>query len=100
MLLLARIIAGEAAGCPFEAKIAVAHVYENRMEAGIEGGWFGDAEPTTDDWLAVQWYTSFPDPTDGALYMIAETDRLKMPWLKTLKTRWQCSDGRYIEAWN
>ena len=60
-LLLARIIAGEAVGCPFEAKVAVAHVYENRIEAkGIEGGWFGDADPTLTDQLAAHWYASFP----------------------------------------
>ena len=43
VLVLARLIAGEAGVCDIDAKLAVAHVNANRIEAGIVGGWYGDA---------------------------------------------------------
>jgi hypothetical protein len=53
LVSLAWIIAGETPGCPLPAKIAAAQVYANRVEAGIEGGWFGWARPGPLDRLAV-----------------------------------------------
>ncbi len=98
VLILASVIAGEAPGCPFEAKLAVAHVYHNRIEQGIEGGWFGKALPTPDDLDAARYYWMHPDPTDGALYLIGPGDREKMPWLRERVRRFECA-GTWLEAW-
>lgn len=96
---LARVIAGETTGCAFEAKVAAAWVYENRLAAGIDGGWFGDAEPGVDDWLAAAWWSAFPDPTGGALYFIGPGDGVKMPWLRQRTGRWECAGADFVEAW-
>jgi hypothetical protein len=97
-LALARIMAGETPGCPVEAKVAIGHVYHNRITAGVDGGWFGDAEPTAlDTQVALTWH-AWPDPTDGALYAIGPGDAAKMPWLKTRTGRWDCG-GTWIETW-
>lgn len=95
---LARVIAGETPGCGFDAKVAAAWVYENRLEAGIDGGWFGDAEPTLDDWLAAIWWAAFDDPTGGALFFIGPGDGARMPWLVERTGRWVCP-GTWVEAW-
>jgi len=96
---LARVLAGETPGCPVEAKIAAAHVAANRIEAGIEGGWFGDADPEQVDIAVSVYWNRFPDPTDGALYFIGPGDAVKMPWLQERTTkRYQC-DGTWVEAW-
>lgn len=94
----ARIIAGETPGCPFESKVAVAWVIHNRLESGIEGGWFGDADPKPDDYLAALWWHTFPDPTHGALYYIGPGDREKMPWLRFRTGRWKCP-RTWNESW-
>jgi hypothetical protein len=98
LALLARIVAGETPSCPFDAKVAAVQVYENRQAAGIDGGWFGDAEPTLDDWLAVRWAGELPDLVDGALYFIGPGDGARMPWLKERTGRWECK-GTWVEAW-
>ncbi|MBK8211581.1 MAG: hypothetical protein IPK78_18150 [Rhodospirillales bacterium] len=95
---LARVMAGETPGCPFEAKVALAHVWENRLEAGIDGGWFGDAEPGYDDWLAVLWWRWWPDVTNGALYFVGPGDAARMPWLRVRTGRWECP-GTWVESW-
>ena len=95
---LARVIAGETPGCPWDAKVAAAHVHANRLEAGIEGGWFGDAEPGMDDWLAATWWRYVEDPTGGALFFIGPGDRERMPWLRMRVGRWLCA-GTWVEAW-
>ena len=97
-LALARIIAGEAPGCPVEAKVATAWVYHNRIEQGIQGGWFGDGEPTVTDTQIARFWWMWPDPTDGALYMIHPSDRAKMPWLVERTAQWTCT-GTALEAW-
>lgn len=97
-LALARIVAGETPGCSFEAKTAAVQVYLNREAAGIEGGWFGDADPGADDWLAVQWADEMPDLVDGALFFIGPGDRERMPWLRVRTGRWQCA-GTWVESW-
>ena len=95
---LARIIAGETPGCGLQAKFAVAHVYHNRLDAGIEGGWFGDADPDQAD-VAAAWLVRWtPDPTSGALYLIGPGDRARRPWLRERTGRWQC-DGTWVESW-
>lgn len=102
-MVLARVIAGEAVGCPMEAKLAVAHTWQNRIEAGIEGGWFGDRMPTDMDIFIAENYRVWPDPTDGAMYMISPADRAKMPWLSDAKAimtgEWVCRDGRKLQSW-
>ena len=98
-LALARIIAGEAPGCPVEAKVATAWVFHNRIEAGIVGGWFGDGEPTITDSQIARFWWMWPDPTDGALYMIHPSDRQRMPWLRGEPVKaWTCK-GTALEAW-
>lgn len=81
-LALARILAGETPGCPAAAKVSVANVAMNRIDAGISGGWFGDANPATIDvmiaWLAVN--DRLPRLTSG-LYAIGPGDLERMPWL-------------------
>jgi len=97
-LELARVIAGETPGCPVEAKLAVAHVAANRIEVGIKGGWFGDADPQPIDTAVARLWDRFPDPTDGALYLIGPGDAVKMPWLRERTGRWDCS-GTWMESW-
>lgn len=97
-LALARIVAGETPGCPFVAKVAAVQVFENRQVAGIEGGWYGDADPLAEDWLAVRWAPLMPDLVAGALYFIGPGDRERMPWLRQRTGRWQCA-GTWVESW-
>lgn len=97
-LALARIVAGETPTCGFEAKVAAVQVYRNRQTAGIEGGWFGDADPGPDDWLAVRWASQMPDLVDGALFFIGPGDRRRMPWLRERTGRWECA-GTWVESW-
>lgn len=98
MMLLARIVAGETVGCSFDAKAAAVQVALNREEAGMEGGWFGDAAPGLDDWLAVRWAGQGRDLVDGALYFIGPGDAGRMPWLRERTGRWVC-DGTWVESW-
>lgn len=97
-LALARIVAGETPGCPIEAKIAAVQVAENRIAAGIDGGWFGDAEPALEDWLAVEWAAAAPDLVYGALYFIGPGDAERMPWLRERTGRWKCA-ATWVESW-
>lgn len=99
-LELARVIAGETPGCPVEAKLAVAHVAANRLEQGVVenllDGWFGDAEPTATDLAVALWWNSFPDPSDGAIWMIGPGDNL--PWKTERTGRWECP-ATSVETW-
>ena len=91
-------IAGETPGCPLPAKLAVAHVAAHRIEAGIEGGWFGDAPPTAADLAVALVWRGTPDPTAGALYLIGPGDAEKMPWLEQRTGRWACP-ATWVESW-
>ena len=92
-LALAAVIAGEAPGCPLEAKLAVAHVYQRNDV------WYGSAEPTALDlFVALRWQ-DYADPTGGAAYLIHPTDRVRMPWLVERTAAWTCN-GTALEAWN
>lgn len=95
---LAWIVAGETPGCPFAAKVALVPVYGNRLEAGIDGGWFGYAEPGEADVLAERTARWLPDLVDGALYFIGPGDAERMPWLRERTGRWVC-DGTWVESW-
>lgn len=102
-LELARVIAGETpADCPVEAKLAVAHVAHNRIEMGMVGelteGWFGDAQPKPIDLAIAMFWNNYPDPTDGAVWMIGPGDNL--PWLirDNLTGRWECA-GTWVETY-
>ncbi|MBK8211565.1 MAG: hypothetical protein IPK78_18065 [Rhodospirillales bacterium] len=97
-LALAVIVAGETPGCPFVAKAAAVQVASNRVEAGIDGGWYGAGEPGLDDWLAVMVASDVPDLVDGALYFIGPGDATRMPWLQERTGRWVC-DGTWVESW-
>ena len=102
VLALARVIAGETPGCQTEAKLAAAHVWNNRNIANIQGGWFGDATPTAADWYAALNFRKHDDPTNGALWFIHPTDRKRMPWLQGPNAErtgaWQCN-GTAVESW-
>lgn len=97
-LELARVLAGETPGCEAQAKFAAAHVFANRMEAGIAGGWFGDADPTATDLTVALVWREVPDPTDGALFFIGPGDGARMPWLQRRTGRWVCP-GTWVESW-
>lgn len=101
IFILARIIAGEAGSCEWAAKVAIAHVWANRIEAGIEGGWYGDATPTTDDWLAARWHASLPDVTGGALFAFGPGDAEKVWFMGKLERTgyWQCAGGDFIATY-
>ena len=91
-LALAAIIAGEAPGCSAEAKLAVANVHSRNAV------WYGDAQPTALDlYVALNWQ-QYPDPTDGAVFLIHPTDRERMPWLVEQTAAWTCG-GTALEAW-
>lgn len=100
-LALARILAGETPGCTVATKIAVANVAMNRTEAGIRGGWFGDADPTAADvavaWLAVR--GQLPRLTD-AIYAIGPGDKARMAWLagEQAELRFVCK-GTFVEVY-
>lgn len=97
-LELARVMAGEAPGCPV-GQVAVAQVWENRTAAGIEGGWYGDADPTaTDLAVALTWQT-WPDMVGGALWLIGPGDHGKMRWLKARTAHFDCPGSDFVEAW-
>lgn len=103
---LARIIAGETPTCGLAAKLAVAHVYENRLEAGIAGGWSGDADPTGLDTATTLLFRSLPDPTGDALYAIGYGDRERIEalgygaWLDklTVTGRFECGGPYFVET--
>lgn len=103
---LARIIAGETPTCGLAAKLAVAHVYQNRLEAGIAGGWSGDADPTDLDMATALLFRSLPDPTGGARYAIGHGDRERIralgygAWLDelTVTGRFECGGPYFVET--
>ena len=95
---MARVVAGETPGCSFEAKVAAVQVAMNRAEAGIDGGWFGDAEPGPLDVMAVLWAPVLPDVVAEALYFIGPGDAGRMPWLRMRTGRWVCA-GTWVESW-
>lgn len=104
MLELARIIAGEAPGCPIDAKIAVAKVVYNRRNQGVveqwSDGWFGNRDPQQIDFAVAVLHSAFPDPSRGAVYLIGPGDKEKMPWLHNSHptARWKCN-GTVLEAY-
>jgi len=95
---MARIVAGETPGCSFHAKVAAVQVAANRAEAGITGGWFGDAEPGPLDLMAVTWAHRLPDVVGDALYFIGPGDAARMWWLQERTGRWVCP-GTWVESW-
>ena len=92
-LALAAIIAGEAPGCPFEAKLAVAHVAQRNTV------WYASEPPTTSDLLAALTFAQYPDPTHGALFLIGPGDAAKMRGLGERTARFECN-GTWLEAWS
>ena len=92
-LALARIIAGEAPGCPIDAKLAVANVHSRNAV------WFGDAAPTALDLYVAMHWREYDDPTGGAVYLIHPDDRSRMPWLVERTAQWTCN-GTALEAWH
>ncbi len=97
-LELARVLSGETPGCPIDAKIAVAQVWQARQDAGIVGGWFGYDDPTTTDMAVALTWQAWPDLVGDALYAVGPGDADKMPWLKHPTGHWEC-DGTTITTW-
>lgn len=103
---LARTIAGETPTCGMAAKLAVAHVYHNRLEAGIAGGWAGDSDPTAADLAIALVWDKVPDPTGGALYAIGYGDRERIEavgygdWLARLQVtaHFGCGGPYFVET--
>ena len=92
-IALAAVIAGEAPGCPLDAKLAVANVHSRNAV------WYGDAQPTALDlYVALNWQ-DYADPTGGAAFLIHPTDRSRMPWLVEQTAAWTCN-GTALEAWH
>ena len=98
-LELARILAGETPGCPVDAKIAVAQVWQARQDAGIEGGWFGYDDPTTTDLAVALTWQAWPDLIHGALYAVGPGDAERMDWLDKPTGEWVCN-GTTVTTWN
>ena len=99
ILALARIIAGETTGCPVDAKFAVAHVYNNRLEQGVIGGWAGDADPTAADLAVALVWRQWPDPSRGALFAIGPGDFAKVKHFVGPATGlWHCGPGDFVET--
>lgn len=104
-LELARVMAGEAPGCPV-GQVAVAQVWENRTAAGIEGGWYGDADPTAADLAVALTWQAWPDMVGGALYAIGRGDRERIAalgygdWLDSLTVtgRFWCGGPYFVET--
>ena len=97
-LELARILAGETPGCPVDAKVATAQVWQARQDAGIMGGWFGYDDPTTTDLAVALTWQAWPDLVGDALYAVGPGDAERMPWLKHPTGHWEC-DGTTITTW-
>lgn len=76
--LLARLVAGEAGTCGLDGKLAVANVALNRAAAGIDGGWYGDAEPTAVDLAVATYAKQLNDITHGAIFLFSDDD-LRLP---------------------
>lgn len=92
-LELARVIAGETPGCPVEAKLAVGHVHSRN------GTWYGNASPTAVDVIVALTWQNWPDPTDGALYLLGPGDAAKLAEdLGTRSAHWICP-GTFVEAY-
>lgn len=93
----ARIVAGEARGCPFEAKVAAVQVMDNREKEGLDGGWFASYNPTPEDFLAVLVAKQVPDLVDGAIYFIGPGDLAKFTWSTERTNFWACN-GTWVES--
>lgn len=101
---LACLIAGEAGGCDTRSMIAVAHVAANREAAGIHGGWYGYAAPTPlQERIAREW-TTFTDPTHGAIALWSTQDK-ESPAVQALAasmietyTSAACANGQRLHA--
>lgn len=96
---LAEIIAGEVPTCPLPAKVAIAQVYHNRLDSGIQGGWFGRGSPTPTDLAVALYWRYWPDLVDGALYAVNRDDVSRMPWLRELVVAWDCPGGISLLVW-
>ena len=92
--LLAHVIAGETGTiCGLEAKLAVAHVAQRNDV------WYGDAEPGALDLAAALWWSRWPDPTDGALFLLGPGDAERLAAHLGERTgRWVCP-GTFVESW-
>jgi len=95
--LLARVVHGEAAGEPFEGKVAVAAVVLNRVDsplfpdtiAGViyepwqfscVGNWLFNSTPSADSYNAARAALNGWDPTNGALFYF-NYHMVTNPWL-------------------
>lgn len=106
LVLLASLMAGEAPDCGPAGKIAVYHVWHNRIASGIidqEAGWYGWREPAAQDLALVLLASRTADPTGGAVFLMGDGDLHKpaVRWLlanRTATARFPCETG-YLEAY-
>lgn len=98
VLDLAHVIAGEAPGCPVAARVAVAQVYDRRIDAQVVGGWFGYDDPTATDIAVALTWQAWPNITGDALYAVGPGDAERMPWLDKPTFHRDC-DGTTITTW-
>jgi hypothetical protein len=92
---LARVIAGEASGCPLAAQIAVAHVYARNPIM------YGDAEPTAESIWVVAHLDSLEDTSEGAMFLLSREDVQSGVLADALGPeagRWTCDHGYELIA--
>lgn len=97
-LELARVIAGEAGGCPTLGALAVAHVAERNDV------WYGDADPSARDLAVALVWRAWPDPTEGALFLLGPGDGQNPAMARLLEGREvtlhvACEGGDFVKAW-
>jgi hypothetical protein len=96
--ILAHVIMGEASLCGFGAMLAVAWVYQRNPTMY---GWQPPSALAL--WTALMWRW-FPDPTDGARYLVSNSD-LQRPAVRSFTTDRgsptfvaECAGGRQLLA--
>ena len=99
---LASILEGELAiaGCPVDAMLVAARVYDNR--GGTSEGWYGWREPGKLALAVSAFYKLLPDESKGAQFFIERRDKKKMPFLDdaTMVSEWHCENGNTVQAWS
>lgn len=98
---LASVLEGEVliGGCPPQAAIVAARVWDNRGSTG--DGWYGWREPSDLALTISAIYRLLPDESQGAQFFIERNDKKKMPFLDNavLVGEWRCLNGNVVQAW-
>jgi len=98
---LASVLEGEVliAGCPPQAAITAARVWDNR--GGTRDGWYGWREPSDLALTISAIYRLLPDQSEGAEFFIERNDKDNMPFLDraVMVQEWHCKNGNVVQAW-